>query len=131
MNCLSFNKNFLKPTITEASHRCTSLPAGRFRRFHFGLGTKNQNFIFCPTQNCEKVIPISPKGRLIRKHRGRTIGELFRLKQTINNLFFRNSFCFCLIIFNNSVTQYTLCYCLHIFYIWRKFSMNGRMGFSC
>tara|TARA_R110002072_G_scaffold142036_1_gene287369 strand:+ start:151 stop:363 length:213 start_codon:yes stop_codon:yes gene_type:complete len=51
------NKKFLE----------TDYPRGRtievFCRFHFGLGAKNRNFIFCPTRNCEKAIPTSPKGR--------------------------------------------------------------------
>tara|TARA_R110002096_G_scaffold17720_6_gene61173 strand:+ start:6418 stop:6687 length:270 start_codon:yes stop_codon:yes gene_type:complete len=34
--------------------------------------------IFCPARNCEKAIPTFPKGE-VRKPRGRTVGELFRL----------------------------------------------------
>tara|TARA_R110002049_G_scaffold283521_1_gene463575 strand:- start:920 stop:1258 length:339 start_codon:yes stop_codon:yes gene_type:complete len=33
---------FLETDYPRQSHRGTSLPAGRFRRFHFGLGTKNR-----------------------------------------------------------------------------------------
>jgi hypothetical protein len=43
--------------------------------YHFGLRAKNQNFVLCPTRNCEKAIPTlprqpeagSPKGRYDRK----------------------------------------------------------------
>ena len=57
----------------------TDYPRGRalevFRWFHFDLKAKSRNFVFCPTRNCEKAIPTSPKGRYYRKPRGRAIGE--------------------------------------------------------
>ena len=49
-------KNFLKPTISDASIRV-------FRWFHFDLKVKNQNFIAFLSRNCEKAIPTSPKER--------------------------------------------------------------------
>ena len=62
----------MKPTIPEASRSGISPVSSRW--------PSGPKFYICPTRNCEKAIPTSPKGRYNRKPRGRDVGELLRLE---------------------------------------------------
>ncbi len=55
------NKKYVAPLYINAGNkkfletdypRCRAIEV--FRQFHFGLGTKNRNFVFYLTQNCRK-----------------------------------------------------------------------------